>query len=149
MGGAGSGRRPLLNERDMEELLELSAKILFSWLSNPKVSEERKIPVVATLIAKRIPQRTEDKYQGIHNEVKVYFVDHAPNLPDNKKQPTDETDFIKRQAGALLIESSQVPVIVGGIQIGQDNGSTHQVDYAALNHSQQQGTDRAADLPGA
>lgn len=54
-----SGRRPMLNERVVEDILDVSANILLRWLTNPEVPEERKIPVVATLIAKRVPVKLE------------------------------------------------------------------------------------------
>lgn len=59
MGGKGSGRRPMLNESAVEDLLSLSSEILFSWLANPEVAIDRKIPVVAQIMIKRIPSKLE------------------------------------------------------------------------------------------
>lgn len=59
-GKAGrSGRKPLLQEMKVEEILDVSADILIRWLSNSEVSDEKKIPVVTQLIAKRIPAKLE------------------------------------------------------------------------------------------
>jgi len=59
-GKAGrSGRKPLLQEMKVEEILDVSADILIRWLSNPEIEDEKKIPVVTQLIAKRIPAKLE------------------------------------------------------------------------------------------
>jgi hypothetical protein len=54
-----SGRRPLLEENTVKEILEVSSNILLRWLGNDLVDDERKIPVVAQLCAKRIPAKME------------------------------------------------------------------------------------------
>ena len=54
-----SGRKPLLQEMKIEEILDVSADILIRWLSNPEIDDKRKIPVVTQLIAKRIPAKLE------------------------------------------------------------------------------------------
>jgi len=55
----GSGRKPVLAELTVKQLLEKSANILTRWLDNPKVPDDRKIQVCTELIKRRIPNATE------------------------------------------------------------------------------------------
>lgn len=68
-GGArpGAGRKPLLEEASVREILRLSDEILQRWLSNPEVPDEKKIPVVKDLIGKRIPTTQEIEYNEEQN----------------------------------------------------------------------------------
>lgn len=73
MGSAKSGRKPLLQERTLEELLALSGEILQRWLSNPEVPIDRKIPVVTQMIVKRIPAKMEHSGELL----KAIFINYA------------------------------------------------------------------------
>ena len=57
-GNANSGRRPMLSDMTVEEILKLSSTILLRWLSNTEVTDATKIPVIAQFISKRIPATT-------------------------------------------------------------------------------------------
>ena len=70
-----SGRKPLLEEETVEELLDLSATILRRWLENDKVREDRKIPIVTQLIVKRIKQKVDFDGKLAIGKIKVEFVD--------------------------------------------------------------------------
>ena len=54
-----SGRKPLLANETIEEILKVSSEILLRWLNNSKVEDVRKVPVVAQLIGKRVPNKIE------------------------------------------------------------------------------------------
>jgi hypothetical protein len=54
-----SGRRPLLADSKIEEILQVSHKILVRWLGNKEISDAKKIPVIAQLIGKRVPNKVD------------------------------------------------------------------------------------------
>ncbi len=62
-----SGRKPLLAESTVEEILKVSSDILLRWLQNPEVPDERKVQVVSPLIAKRIPAKLDGEVSASTN----------------------------------------------------------------------------------
>lgn len=71
-GNGNSGRKPLLHTRTLEEIMSVSSEILLRWLTNPEVKDVLKIPVVAQLIAKRIPAKIEG--EGFGGDTKIIIV---------------------------------------------------------------------------
>lgn len=67
-----SGRKPSLNEKSMEEILNLSSEILNRWLSNSEVPDEKKIPIVAQIMVKRIPAKLEHTGDGFRALIVQY-----------------------------------------------------------------------------
>lgn len=54
-----SGRKPLLEEKKLIDLLEVSHATLVRWMNNPDVPDDRKVAVAAELLKRRIPNATE------------------------------------------------------------------------------------------
>lgn len=79
-----SGRKPLLKEYKLEEILETSSDILQRWLSNPEIKDSKKIPVVTQLIAKRIPAKLEHSGE-LATRIMIEVVKKYKELPDNGK----------------------------------------------------------------
>ena len=55
MGGKGSGKRPYLADKTVEEIVHVASDILLSWLKNPGVDENKKALVALQLVQRRIP----------------------------------------------------------------------------------------------
>ena len=92
-----SGRRPLLADSKIEEILELSHSILFRWLGNDKVDIAKKIPVVSQLIGKRVPNKIEaEGFVPEGNKIIIVY-------PQGHKQEGDN-GRVKVQSEALPSE---------------------------------------------
>lgn len=65
-----SGRKPVMSEKSLTELLNVSHDILFRWMTNPDVPEEKRAMVASELIKRRIPN--VQKHEGLGIEFKLY-----------------------------------------------------------------------------
>ena len=50
-----SGRKPLLKDYTTSQILQLSRQVIYRWLSNPEVSDSKKIPVAMQFFLRTIP----------------------------------------------------------------------------------------------
>ncbi len=67
-----SGRKPLLEESKVEEILRVSSDILLRWLQNNLVPDYKKVQVVSQLVGKRIPMKVEG--QGFGGDTKIIII---------------------------------------------------------------------------
>ena len=81
-----SGRKPLLEEKKVEEILQLSSDVVIRWLSNPEVSDDRKILVASQLVSRRIPTTLDA--DGLVQETRVIIV-RSNDSSDTAEKRTD------------------------------------------------------------
>ena len=80
----GAGRKPVLAELTIKQLLEKSAEILTRWMDNPKVPDDRKIQVCAELIKRRVPNATEIDGK-LDTGMQQYILIRNSAVPENKE----------------------------------------------------------------
>lgn len=59
-----SGRKTFLKEKTTEEIVNLSADIIKTWLENPEVDEAKKISVAKDIFLKRLPTDVNQNITG-------------------------------------------------------------------------------------
>jgi len=81
-----SGRKPLLEEQAIEQILQVSTSILYRWLSNDKVPVARKIPIIRDIFLKRLPMKIESDSPPATVKVFVQNIIHKAGIDDGKRE---------------------------------------------------------------
>ncbi len=82
----GAGRKPVLAEHTVKQLLETSAEILTRWMNNPDIPDERKIPVCSELIKRRVPNATEIDGKLDTGAINYILIRNNANKQDTQTQ---------------------------------------------------------------
>jgi len=86
-----SGRKPLLEEKKVEEILRLSSDVLIRWLSNPEIPDDRKIPVASQLVSRRIPTSVDG--ESLPQEARIIII---RDRDENKIETVAKQDGVQQ-----------------------------------------------------
>jgi len=108
-----SGRKPLLEEKKVEEILRLSSDVLIRWLSNPEIPDDRKIPVASQLVSRRIPTSVDG--ESLPQEARIIIIRDENKIETVAKQDGIQQGEIPRPILRLGDGQESVSHLTGNI----------------------------------
>jgi len=108
-----SGRKPLLEEKKVEEILRLSSDVLIRWLSNPEIPDDRKIPVASQLVSRRIPTSVDG--ESLPQEARIIIIRDENKIETVAKQDGIQQGEIPRPILRLGDGKESVSHLAGDI----------------------------------